>query len=356
MSKSKNWTLISNYEDKSLLRNYLAAYLSEMVAGAEYTMKARPVDLWLNGQYYGNYLLMEKIEIEGDRVDITDYKDALEANGGAVPAADQVGYLLEFDSHVMEKDAGTDHVVSLDPNRWREYGWSRIGPAYYNPETDETFFQIPIGGKWVTIKKPSTKNLTPEMVRYICDVVTSAANSLLSGNYRAIEERIDVRSFVKWYLIEEFMNNTDSSMHSSVYMTLDVGGKLKLGPVWDFDRSSGNCDYWNAEGSPDSLYSSGAGWFRPLFQTKQARDILREEWASFKAGIEDLDLLIEDWADMIYRSQELNFRIWPILEMDVGANSNEVVAAQTFEAQIKWLKTFLADRTVRLDQFYRTIG
>ena len=356
MSKSKNWVLVSNYEDKSLLRNYLAAYLSEEVAGAEYTMKARPVDLWLNGQYFGNYLLMEKIELEGDRVNITDYKDALEANGGVIPDADQVGYLLEFDAHVMEKDAGTDNVTVLDPNRWREYGWSRIGPAYYNPETDETFFPVPIGGKWVTIKKPSTKNLTPEMVRYIYNVVTDAAECLQSGNYQAIEERLDVRSFVKWYLIEEFMNNTDASMHSSVYMTLDVGGKLKLGPVWDFDRSSGNCDYWNAEGKPDSLYSSGAGWFRPLFETAQARAILREEWASFKAGLGDLDLLIEDWADMIYRSQELNFRLWDILEMDVGANSDEVLAAQTFEAQVKWLKTFLADRASRLDRFYSTIG
>lgn len=340
MPKSKNWSLIANYEDKTLLRNYLAEYIGEQI-GMEFVMQVRPVDLWYNGEYWGTYNLTEKVEIEKERVNITDYDSELPADQ---QGPSQVGYLLEFDSHVNE--------VSEE----RRAQWQSFGPAFYDAVSGELFFQIDIGGKWITIKKPSYKYLTEAHVQYIYDKVFEATAALHKRDYAAVSRVLDVQSFVQWYLVEEFMNNTDSSMHSSVYMTLDVGGKFKLGPVWDFDRSSGNCDYWNPENAPDSLYHSGAGWFRYLFEMEEGRDILRSEWARFKKQVADLDTQIEGWADMIYRSQQLNFQRWDILGRKVGANPDSVVNARTFEAQVKLLKDFLNVRLLRMDSFYRTIG
>ena len=71
MSTSKDWVLISNWLDKTLLRNAMAEYLAEG-AGVEYVMKNHPVDLWYNGQYHGTYNLTEKIELEEERVNITE--------------------------------------------------------------------------------------------------------------------------------------------------------------------------------------------------------------------------------------------------------------------------------------------
>lgn len=332
MSESRDWALVSNYEDKTLLRNHLAEYLSEGV-GLDYTPQMRPVDLWYNGVYHGTYNLVEKIEVEKDRVNITKFDPLLPVG--------EVGYLIEFDSHVNE-----------GPGRYER---RPFGPGYYNPVTREVFFQIDIGGKWATIVEPSYKDLTLDHVYYIYNKIKQATDALKSGNYQWISQFIDVRSFSKWYLVEEFMNNTDASMHSSVYMTLDVGGKFTLGPIWDFDRSSGNCDYWNPQEDPDSLYKSGAGWFHLLYQTPEARAILKQEWNKFYHVVQDLDPVIDSMADMIYLSQQYNFERWPILEKRVGAQPESVVTAQTFDSQIKLLKDFCRRRVTAMDNFLKGI-
>ncbi len=350
IEKSKNWALVANYEDKTLLRNHVASYIAETV-GLEYVMKTRLVDLWLNGEFWGSYTLIEKIEIENTRVNITDYSDAVEALGGGdvVPEPNQVGYLMEFDAHVMEKNAGSENVIVLDPERWESYGWSRVGKAaYYNPETDETFFAV--GPKWLTIKKPSTKNLNGEMVDYIYDKVQEAYRFLEDRNYDQFSRCADVDSFVKWYLIEEFMNNTDSSMHSSVYMTLDVGGKLKLGPVWDFDRSSGNCNYWNTENSPSSLYSSGAGWFRNLFRMPEARTLLKQEWQAFVEKTGTLDDTIYAMGEMVAESQKLNFERWDVLTTPIGANFKDIWQTG-YSDYLYDLMDYLMNRRIAMHQF-----
>ena len=149
------------------------------------------------------------------------------------------------------------------------------------------------------------------------------------------------------------MNNADSSMHSSVYMTLDAGGKFQLGPVWDFDRSSGNCDYWNAKGEPDSLYKSGAGWFHLLFKNKEARDILLREWEAFSGKLDTLNQTIDDYAGMLSVSQQLNFELWDILDRKVGSNSDESVKADTYEKQVQLLKDYLTDRRSKIDTYLR---
>ncbi len=342
MAESKNWALIANYEDKTLMRNVIAEYLAEE-AGVDYIMNVRPVDLWYNGEYWGTYNLTEKVEIEPARVDITDYEEGMKA--------EETGYLLEFDGHVNE-------VPNSQKRQW-QYPLGRDYPVYYDPVTDELFFQLPqdFTGKWVTIKKPSTKYTLndPTLVKYIYDKVLDAAAALQSGDYNRVSSVLDVEAFTKWYLIEEYMNNAGSSMHSSVYMTLDVGGKFALGPVWDFDRSSGNCNYWNTEGAPDSLYNAGSAWFRYLYAMPQAREVLKREWAALKPSLESIEQVIEDTADMLYTSQQFNFRRWDILNRAVESNPTEVGNAQTYEAQVKLFKNYLLRRTAALDAFYKSL-
>lgn len=390
MSNSRDWVLISNYEDKSLLRNTVAAYLAE-ISGQEYVMKCRAVDLWLNGQFWGNYLLMEKIEIEGDRVAITDYKDALAANNGEIPAPNQIGYLLEFDAHVVESMAGNnnfDIIKSLNPDelvqnglycnndesfftpsvitrstrdggygkqdptrcpicneKLEEVHWEKRGEAYYNPKTNETFFRSKMGGKWITIKQPSNTYLRQEYINYIINTIGNAEEVLKTHNFNAVQNRFDVRSLVQWYIVEEFMNNTDSSMHSSVFVTLDVGGKIKLGPVWDFDRSAGNTDYWNTNNAIDFLYKSH--WFEHLFQMPEARAILREEWLKFRNYLFFLEDTIQEMASVIYESQKLNFVKWDILDKKVGRNPN--YTQKTYDEHLQFLINYLKVRFRQMD-------
>jgi len=333
LPSARKWALVSNYEDKSLLRNVIGEYLSGQV-GMESRLEVRPVDLWYNGLYWGTYNLCERISIHPARVDITE-QDSVE---GLKP--EEVAYLFEFDGHVEEN------------NGKRRALWEKIGYyVNYDPYADEVFFQFNIGKKWLTIKQPEYSQLTAEMADYAYEEVYYACLSLKKANWEAINSYLDVRSFVKWYIVEEFMNNTDSSMHSSVFMYKDAGGKFTLGPTWDFDRSSGNCDYWNPGDEVDSLYTSGAGWFKYLFQCQEAREMLKEEWNAFYEKIADIGEVVDRQAAMLSVSQQYNFERWNILYRHVGANPRQVVEAHSYPEQVKILREFVIQKREKMNRF-----
>lgn len=351
MSESKDWALVANYEDKSLLRNMAAQYLAEGT-GQAWVPKRHPVDLWYNGRYWGTYDLAEKIEIESDRVNITEYEQGM--------AMGQSGYLLEFDGHVAE--------VSDE----RRANWVRpLGEGYevyYDSVSDELFMQVPYSHKWLTLKDPDYEDVQDHTLHilYIYQQVKKAVEALQSGDYERICAYFDVPSFCQWYLVEEFMNNTDSAFHSSCYMTLDVGGKFTMGPIWDFDRSSENCHYWNGEEKIDALYTTGSAWFHMLFAVKECREILQAEYrAGFRERVESLPAYVEAMADKIYASQQYNFERWPILITVIGGPGegeewNAVALsqkdAQTFEAEVARLNAYFYRTSEKMAKFIRTLA
>ncbi len=358
LSNSRNWALVANFEDKSLLRNVIAEYFAE-AAGIPYVMHHRPVDMWIDGQYWGTYNLAEKIEIEGERVDITDI-EIPEGQEKSDQKADEVGYLLEFDAHVMEANAGGRNVTVLDQNQWESYGWTRYeytytsassgneksGVVYYNPATDETFFQLAhCNGKWATIKKPSTKDLTDEMRHYIYSKVMYLDSAL--NNYQNNPEKalslIDVDSFVSWVLVEDLMDNTDASFHSSVYMSVDAGGKFVMGPAWDFDRSAGNCEYWN--NSAGSL--SNTAWFKYILGTEAGRLAYKAAWQRFEENAGDWSAYLNEYADKLTPSATYNFERWQILDKQIYPNPASLSSTefyQRYSTQVMFLDAWLQRR------------
>lgn len=367
MSESKDWAIVGNYEDKSLMRNAVAETFAE-AAGIPYVMRVRPVDMWIDGVYWGTYNLTEKIEIEKDRVNITDTKKP-DNEEFTDPAANEVGYLLEFDAHVVEENAGgiLENVQGFDPAvKWAEKGWPRweytytdlyenremVGVVYYNPETDETFFRVPYCRKWATIKNPSTENLehNGEMREYIFQKVMELDSALRNRNNDPdkIEEVLDLKSFAQWAIVQELMDNTDSTFHSSVYMSLDVNGKFVFGPAWDFDRSSGNCDYWTY--SVGNIIE-GTDWGRYAFGTEAGRAALKEAWQEFKAATANWEQEFDATYEMILDSGKANFERWDILGTYVYYNSAETATIDTFKGQVNFLKEWLQNRYKELDNY-----
>lgn len=74
---------------------------------------------------------------------------------------------------------------------------------------------------------------------------------------------MDLESFVDWYVINEICKPIDATLRSSCYMNLKRNGKLKMGPVWDFDNGFGNSAEFS---SPEGLYVKEAPWFSRLFE------------------------------------------------------------------------------------------
>ncbi|MCL2487228.1 MAG: CotH kinase family protein [Oscillospiraceae bacterium] len=375
MPRARDWSLINNYEDRSMLRNQMGQYLAEQ-AGMQYILKQVQVDFWYNGRYMGTYVLSEKKEVDENRVNIPQYYP------GAKPG--EIGYFLEFDGHCPER------VGYMGNNNWagceRPLGGQRISPddydwmaendpgnpqlayrwmPYYHPASDNTFFRIPIGGKWVKIKNPKYPDeiLNDKgHLTYIQAKVMEAVTALQQRNWDEIDRLMDVRSFVKWYIVEDYMNNTDSSFHGSCFMTLEPGGKFKMGPVWDFDRSSGSCAYWNwpeeSFTNHQGLYNSGAAWFFLLFEHPEARAILKEEWRTFYNNIQNIRQVLEYKTEIISRSQVYNYQIWDTLGRYVvsdWAETPDMIKADTFEKQVVFLRNWLLTRRTKMDNFIRSL-
>lgn len=316
---SKNWTLISNYQDKTLLRNDFASKLSDVI-GLNANMQTRSVDFWLNGKYWGTYLLTEKIEIEENRIDITKFDKTL--------SPEKVGYLFEWDGHVQE--------ISDQQKR----KWQTIENVLYDPAQDVYFINTT---GWLVIHKPSSSDITSEHLKYLYDYFTKLELAIDKGDYKTVNKYMDLESFVQWYLVEDIMKNMDAGFWSSCYMYLDSSGVLHMGPVWDFDMSLGNCNYGNCD-TPDGDYISGTWYYRHLFRMPEFRNLAKKILNEKYDDILSMKQYVTDTVKMLERSIKHNFAVWDILGHSVGANPTDVIKAKTYSAQIDVLLNFFNRR------------
>lgn len=221
----KKWVLLANANDSTLLHDTIA-YNTALELGLVGT-ECTPVDLWYDGEYRGSYLLCEKIEVNGGRVDIFDLEDAFEdANDGvdldSKPTAQSInrfGYDFQYAVGVANPDDYSGgYLLELDS-------------AWYASET--CWFKTSVGT--FVIKSPEVCSL--EAVKYISEVVQRALYELKFDQSSAYI--FDMASFAKALLINEFFKNVDYGA-SSTYFYLDRGSKsLVASPVWDFDGSMG---------------------------------------------------------------------------------------------------------------------
>ena len=323
LGRSRNWTLVSNYQDKSLMRNEIAAQLSEAF-GQDVTMNTRSVDLWLNGKYWGNYLLIEKIELESERIDLPDYDEVVDPF--------EAGVLLEWDGHVNEVGDG-------QKAQWQQ----KTENVIYDPVADIHFMRV--DGGWLVIHKPSPSVILDEQLERIEMIVLGVDAAMRSRDYARLSECIDMDSFASWMLTEEMMKNMDSRFHSSCYMYFGRDGILHMGPVWDFDMSLGNANYGGIE-DPTGQYIPSARWYKQLVRIPEFCALLAEKMGNAGSVLNAMPQYIDSYAAMLDRSQKYNFERWDILNTKVGWNPQSVVDANTYEKQIELLKNYY---TTRLD-------
>ena len=193
---NRDWVLLANYSDKSLIRNHIAYEAAKKLKGMNFNPSTLLVDVFINGKYQGVYSIGEQIEAAGQRVNIE--KNSSDPN---------TGFLLE----VGGKDDGD--VLNKD---------------YFHVE----------GLKFVAIKSPKADVKTQEQVDYIKDYISKTDIAIRTGEN--IGEYIDINSFVDWFIIHELYYNSDSGFRRSCFMSKDKDSKLKMGPVWDFDIAMGN--------------------------------------------------------------------------------------------------------------------
>ena len=311
-ASAKKWTLISNYSDKSLMRNILAFEASRRI-GQAYTPYCHPVDVIVNGEYRGCYQLCDQVE----------------AAEGRVPAKD--GYLIEIDAYA-----------------WKEVSafWSWRGTP-------------------VTIKHPDEDDITDSQRQHIESFFNQMETAALGEDFtdpeKGYRKYLDLESFLRNLLVGDFCGNTD--LLWSVYMYKDAkDGKLYTGPTWDHDLSFDN-DY---RSYPVNANNDFIFLFVPSPASDAVRDITRrivkedpeakKQLAQYwNQALEEGDLkTLPEYLDQTYvllqESQELNFKRWNILDSQVHMNFQ---ALGTYEAEVNFLKNCLKERLVKFDEYVK---
>lgn len=317
-AKAKKWTLINNYGDKTLMRNMLAFELSRRF-GMPYTPFCTPVDVFLNGEYKGNYQLCDQVEVNKNRVSIEEMDESC-ISGDALTG----GYFVEIDAYANDEPV---------------HFYSKKG----NP---------------VTIKSPDEDVIQQAQRTYITDYFNQMEAAVYSGSYNSYSRLLDVESFLRHFLIGELSGNTDT--YWSVYLYKPRGdAQFHCGPVWDFDLAFDNDSRTHPINSKsDWVYRSGgstAGDMRRFVDNiaggAQGTAMLKELWVDARRyrGINEASLLefVDECADLLDASQRLNFIRWPILNQYVHMNYQ---ALGDYTKEVNVVKTYIKNRLPWIDR------
>ena len=295
MGTAQNWVLLANYYDATNLKNKIVLDYSQDV-GLQYTPQGKFVDLYLNGEYAGLYLLCERNEVHPQRVDLTAPEN----------------FLLS-----------TDYSERLQ----------RQGKPYVETDHLSPVFALRIRNSTVT--EGTMK-----------EIFQSAENAILSEDGvdpvtgKNWQDLIDLDSWARKYLVEEIFANVDGGRVSQFYYW--NGGKIYAGPVWDYDLTMGVSLPWDTfHYVPEMFYANrpgedGAAWFCALYQKQEFYDrvteLYQEEFQPLLA--EFIETEITQYTAEIAASADMNAIRW---------------AAGDFSAAVENLQEYLSKRMDFLD-------
>jgi hypothetical protein len=204
--------------------------------------------------------------------------------------------------------------------------------------------------------EPDRVEITQEQMNWIKGYINEFEAVLYGPNFTdpidGYAKYIDVDSFIDTHILVELTKNIDG-FRLSTYMFKDRGGKLNMGPVWDYNLSLGNADYldgWIPTGWYYDLLSDGDyPWWRRLFQDPEFQLRYADRWFVLRQNLFDTGMLLQDIDDIVEllsEAQVRNFDRWAILGTYVWPNW---FIAQTYQAEIDWMKDWLEKRLTWMD-------
>jgi len=312
MPKDKDWALISNYADKTLMKNYLMYNLSRNL-GAYYSPRCEFAELFINQEYLGLYLLTEKIKLGKNRIDLPKNVDS---------------YIIEFDAKIREDEQAVVSYVLVN---------------------NGTTFRI-----------HTPKSATDQEQNLIKQHIVSFEKALLETTNSKIENHIDdwidFDEAIRHFWVQEISKNTTAFFYTSVYFSWTPKTKIRMGPVWDFDLAFGVV-LDDKKKSPSGWHLNTDYWYKYLFQNNTY------EFQSYKFWETKRDIIFESLnsIDSLYKFLEKtarnNFKKWPILKDKDYMNPNRAYASYvdgkayfSYYEAVADLKEWFSDRIIWLDE------
>lgn len=251
MGSSQRWILLANAYDSSNLRNKIAYDLAKET-DLPYSPECKWVDLYLNGEYAGLYLLSERNEVHPQRVDIPQ---------------------------------GNSFLVSAEP------GDRLVSQNYPFVQTES--------GVSLRLHHAGMEAAEIQKLMQSAENAIFAEDSIDPVTGKSLEELIDLDSWARKYLLEEILVNYDAGSVSQ-YFYFNGDGKIYAGPVWDYDNTLANQDWQNS--SPQAVLAGRQyvfdldtpRWYGRLYGkeafARHAAALYREE---FRPAL--MDLLENRW-------------------------------------------------------------
>ena len=307
MPADKEWALLANYADRTLVRNIVAMRLSE-ICGFSWTPRMRSVEVYLNDEYQGVYTLCEHKKVSPDRVNI-DLAD---------------GYYLEIEE---QQDETTVWITGMG-----------VPMMFSDPEepTDAQFSYVK---------------------QYFEDFEASLKSTDLADPDKGYAAYIDVPSFIDYYIVQELTKNVDGNLRKSSFITKEGGKKLEMYHLWDFDLTLGNCGYFDqAVGNgPENFwikdFTSGSwkgdNWFNLMMKDPAFVQNLQNRWNELMPEFEKIPQFIDEQVLCLEKAQERNFSRWSINE---SVDWVKFPSLGSYEKEVEYLKEFYTDRLQWLDR------
>ncbi|MBR6490478.1 MAG: CotH kinase family protein [Muribaculaceae bacterium] len=297
MKRNKNWALLAHADDNlSFLRNTMGFEVSRMM-GLAWTPSQQPVEVVLNGDYIGLYMLTETIRVEPDRVNVTE-----QADYETSPFIVSGGWLVEIDNYQEE-----EQIRTMEGN-----------------------------GKniWSTYKSP--EHLSDEQRTYLTGLInsTNAAIYVNDKNNNLWEQYIDPDTLACFYIVHELLDNTES-FHGSCFWHKENGNdaKIMFGPVWDF----GNAYHRNIGHFIYDRPAFSQTWIGEIAKFPHFQEIVKKHWNRFvRFHYDKMDDFIDRFIDQIYLAAMCDADRWP------QYGNNDILNDKTtfknyFNSKYQWL-------------------
>jgi hypothetical protein len=352
LPSESDWVLYNPYSDKPFLQNFLAYELHEKMG--YYAVRRRFVEVFLNTargrlayprDYGGIYLLVEKIKIANNRVDLHK-----------LGPEDQT-----------EPDVTGGYIIKKDKDSVGDVGFSTTGGGGF-------------GGQALKLHDPKPTEFTNAVqdARFIWirnylnqfEKALYATDWLKATGANHYSWYIDVGSFVDNHWIVEFSKQIDGYRLSN-YMSKDRGGKLKMAPIWDWNLSFGNADYlegWRTNGWYYTQLDQVAHiWLRRLINGTTAstgktgdpdfNQLIIDRWSELRTNVfsaSNIVARVDELAAMLDEAAKRDFAKYPRLGTYVWPNPSFYVTPRTYQGIIDALKTWIQGRYAWIDtQFPR---
>ncbi|NDW19671.1 hypothetical protein D0T53_12230 [Dysgonomonas sp. 216] len=294
LGEAKSWVLRANYQDPTFIMNTIAFEIGRRL-GLEFTNNANHVELFVNKQYKGSYLLTEQVQVNKHRVDIDKTN----------------GFLIELDNYFDEE---------------LKFRSARNLP--------------------VNIKSPEDASCVEAVEKIFNDFENAmyANNGKPSGGYKNL---VDINSVIGYLLVNEVTYNGEIAHPKSLYMYKDNNKKIHFGPVWDFDwgfcHAEDGIKYFGETGI--RLFSSQTGGscgylIAQFFKDAEFRSAYKAKWNSIKPQLYDLDQFIADYGTYLRKSGAANLALW----------YNEKYYNYNYDEQINKMRLWLKNRIDYLDR------